>query len=124
MGLMCLAPIEEAICEMTQNDKKTRDVKIPPHAVRSLGVELNYGRVHGWIERLSYLLDTPPLTIRAWASTEIRNYRPIPGSASRLLLMLVDALRNDKDIDKLIFDANSSVLSGINLSIQKQKSDS
>lgn len=75
---------------------------LPPEAVRDLGVELNDGRVHGWLETMSDRLDTPIPTIKAWASPRSsRAARPIPGAAANLLILLVIMKRRRISLDTL-----------------------
>lgn len=90
---------------MPNAKSKIREARIPPQIVRLMGIELNNGRVHGWTERLSVLLDTPPLTIRSWASGDPNNYRPISGSAATLLTILVKLQRSGEDVDRFVSEA-------------------
>lgn len=90
---------------MPSSKSRVREARIPPQIVRLMGIELNNGRVHGWTERLSALLDTPPLTIRSWASSDPSNYRPISGSAAMLLTILVKVLRSGEDVDRFVHEA-------------------
>jgi hypothetical protein len=63
---------------------------LPPARVRELGVALNGGKAHGWLERLSALLDTPMPTLSKWcAPIGAASSRSIPGAAATLLLLLV-----------------------------------
>lgn len=75
---------------------------LPPNAVRRIGIELNQGRVHGWLENMSDLLDTPVPTIKCWSvPSTSRAARPIPGAAANLLLLLVALKRNRVSMDGL-----------------------
>lgn len=75
---------------------------LPPQAVRDLGVELNDGRIHGWAETMSDMLDTPIATIKGWAAPRTsRAARPIPGSAANLLMLLVILKRGNVSIQGL-----------------------
>jgi hypothetical protein len=75
---------------------------LPPQAVRDLGVELNGGRVHGWTETMSDMLDTPVITIKGWATPRTsRAARPIPGAAANLLMLLVILKRGRVSIEGL-----------------------
>lgn len=73
-----------------------RDRSLPPGAVRALGVELNGGRVHGWVDNLSAMIGTPAATIRGWAQpVTAKAHRPITGSAATMLILLVLMMRRD-----------------------------
>jgi hypothetical protein len=75
---------------------------LPPQAVRDLGVELNGGRVHGWAETMSDMLDTPIATIKGWAVPRTsRAARPIPGAAANLLMLLVILKRGRVSLEGL-----------------------
>lgn len=71
-------------------------------AVRALGIELNDRKVHGWMERVGALLDTPTVTVRGWATPATsRASRPIPGAAANLLVLYVVAQRRNIPPDDL-----------------------
>lgn len=76
---------------------------LPPQAVRALGVELNGGRLHGWVDNLSEKIGTPPATIRGWAQpVTAKAHRPITGAAATMLMLLVLMQRRDVPVAALM----------------------
>jgi hypothetical protein len=75
---------------------------LPPEIVRDLGVELNGGRVAGWMDYASAMLDTPVSTIRGWTRpSNATASRPISGAAANLLILLVLMKRQGVSVDAL-----------------------
>lgn len=60
---------------------------LPPGRVRRIGISLNGGRIHGWVGRVSELLDVPQAVVTRWAApVGAATSRAIPGPAATLLL--------------------------------------
>jgi hypothetical protein len=73
---------------------------LSPKAVRHIGIALNGGRIHGWVDRVAALMDSPPMTVRSWATPPSSSAaRSINGPASNLLLVYAVMMDRGASLD-------------------------
>ena len=75
---------------------------LSPKAVRHIGIALNGGKIHGWVDRVAALVDAPPMTVRSWATPPSSSAaRTISGPATNLLLLYAVMMDRNAPIDAM-----------------------